>query len=405
MINVYEYTNSDYEHLIKQPVKLYKFKIELLSHWEYTLDEIVQDISSSSAGQITVNREQGLRRSCSFTLTDIKQEYIPTENSKFWYNRKFKLFTGIYDRDNDKTYWYSQGVFITQNAKAEHNLVTINAVDKFGLFDGTLNTQMCQTTYKVEKGTIIGNFIRDTLALDMGNGIPADPIIPIIDTEIENKKIKADIVLNAGQYIGDFFTEIATSFGCDVYYDRQGHFKLTRKFNDDISTYYIYKGVSWEFNSEEINFISPNVDYQYDGINTVTISSNNTEGIVYTYTSINDNPNSPVSVSKIGTRYDKTNPVTYISMGSSQSDDTCRQYGEYLLLKNACMTVNINFNCPILPHLDVDDTIYIKDKYLNFQRDKFLIQSLTIPLNNSEMSVSVVNVQWLPVNLFNFKKG
>ena len=60
--------------------------------------------------------------------------------------------------------------------------------EQFGFLDGTLHTQVCQLTTSIPAGTNVGKLIRDVLSLDLGNGVPTDPIFPIIDTELENKK-------------------------------------------------------------------------------------------------------------------------------------------------------------------------------------------------------------------------
>lgn len=393
---LYESTPDAYMELLKSPTKKYYIKLELLSHWEESIGEIAKEISKDNSGQITVNKVQGVRRSCSISLINVESKYLPSPNNGFWYNRKFKLYSGIYDPLNDTVYWFSQGVFITQKATAIHNQVTINGVDKFGLFDGTLNTQMLQSTYTVHAGANVSNFIRDTISTDMGNGRPADPIPPIIDLDMKEKEILSDIVLNAGQYLGEFLIQVADSFGCDVYYDRLGRLRLSRAFNDTVSWSYNIKGSVWDFNDYRVNYIEPTVDYEYDGVNTVTVCTDNTTGKIYTYTAINDNPQSPINATDIGTRCDRNSVISYISVGSSLSDDTCRQYAEFLLLQHTCMTINVNFQSPILPHIDVDDVASVDDVKYNWTQKRFVIQSLTIPLGSGVETITAVNCDWLP---------
>ena len=404
MTEYYEYINEKYVSLLKSPIKQYKFKLELLTHYEQVIGEIVNDISQSSKGQITINKTQGLRRSCALTMVNVNKKYLPSPNNPFWYNRKFKLYIGLYDNENNNIYWFSQGVFVTQNAKTFHNTVSINGVDKFGFLDGTLNTQICQISTKVEAGTSIGELIRDTLILDLGNGFPTDPIDPIIDTNLETKTTLNEIVLNVGQYIGELFVQIATSLGCDVYYDRMGRLRFTRTFNDDLPSWYIHKGAIWNFDDVHVNYINPSVDFNYDGVNIVTVSSDNTEGVIHTYTAVNDNPASPVAVSAIGYRGNRDNPIIYISLGEKKSDEICRQHAEYVLLQNTCMTVNVNFSTSIMPHFDVDEAIMINDTYFDWEQNKFIVQSLTIPFGVGEVSVNAINVQWLPTESEGFTK-
>lgn len=66
MAEFYNKVNASYIDVIKRPALEYKFKIELLDHNERGLGEIIRDIDSSNIGQININRQQGMRRSCTF---------------------------------------------------------------------------------------------------------------------------------------------------------------------------------------------------------------------------------------------------------------------------------------------------------------------------------------------------
>ena len=56
------------------------------------------------------------------------------------------------------------------------------------------------------------------------------------ETKTDDKGQYMFTKVNEGQYIGELFKELASSLGCDVYYDRFGRLKFTRVFNDDISS-------------------------------------------------------------------------------------------------------------------------------------------------------------------------
>ena len=401
MAEFYNKWDKRYEWLINRPVICHCFKLEILDHMEHCYGEITKDVSTTEHYTINMNRQQGTRRSCTLTMIDLNSEYIPSINNTFWYNRKFKLYTGIKDIENGNIYWFSQGIFLCSNASAVEHIVTINGVDKFGLLDGTLNVHMIQETYKVEVGTKIGELIRCTLMLELGNGQPIDPIMPLIDPAFENVVTINEVSLDPGAYLGDIFTQVASMLGADVYYNVEGRLVLSRIFNDDIPFYYIYKGRSWHFDDIKENFIEPSVNYEMDGVNYIMVATDNTEGEVYSYTAINDNPNSPISVSHIGYRRNKDNPISYIPMGSTvdkeSAEEKCRQYAEYLLLQHTCPTIAISFSSVIMPHLKEDDVVTINDNYFGFDNAPFLVQSIT--LNGADaMTLSVVNLQWLPTD-------
>lgn len=400
MAEFYDKLSPAYSTAMELPAHEYRFKIELLDHNERGLGEIIRDIDSSSVGEININRQQGLRRSCSFILIDVDKKYLPSIDNHFWYNRKFKLYIGAVI--NDDIYWFSQGVFVTQTASAVHHSVSISAVDKFGFLDGTLNVHMLQDTYDVEIGVGIGECVRHILMLETGNGTPIDTIEPIIDPAFENIKLINEIVLDAGQYLGEALTQIATTLGADLFYDRYGRLNLTRVFNDDLPSWYIHKGEIWHFNDTKLNYIDPSLSYDFDGINCVTVTidnGNDTTKELVSYTATNDNPRSPVAISAVGYRCNKDEPVIYIPAGDIDKKDSplekCRQHAEYVLLQHTCMSTPLSFKCPIMPHLDVDEAISITDNYYNWEEKTFLIQSISIPFGVGEMDISAINVQWL----------
>lgn len=327
MAEYYNHWNSHYSWLLNQPVVSQRFKIELLDHNEQAHGEITRDVSSDDHFTININKSQGVRRTCSLTVINVEKKYIPTVNNPFWYNKKFKLYVGIVDAVKNDTYWFAQGVFICQSASANRATVNISGIDKFGFLDGSLNVHMLFAGYTIEAGVAVGEVIRQTLALEMGNGSGVntgegraivhsqciDTAVPIIDEEFENVTLPKDIVLSEGQYLGDALTDIASSFGADLYYDVDGRLNMKRILNDDIPFYYIYSGEYWHFEEIHETYIEPSANYSFDGCNYVVVSTdNNDEGEVSTYTAINDNPQSPISISAVGYRGDKDNPITYI---------------------------------------------------------------------------------------------
>lgn len=72
--NVY---NKRYIQILKTPPLRYKIRLELLGEYENVLGEITKDISVTAQGQINISRRSVTRRSCSLTLFDVENKYIP----------------------------------------------------------------------------------------------------------------------------------------------------------------------------------------------------------------------------------------------------------------------------------------------------------------------------------------
>lgn len=400
-MDYYNKIDEAYLTELQNPMRKLKFKVEILSHYEGAIGQITNDLSSAEVGSISINKEQGCRRSCSFTIIDRDEKYLPQVDSWFWYNRKFKLFIGVVV-SND-IYWFPQGVFITKSATAHGKAIAIEGIDKYGFLNGELNARMCLVEYQAsvtnsKKGTKIADLIRDTLMLDLGNNIPLDPVEPLIDPIFYDAELYDDIVVDEGGYLGEIFDKLAEMYGANIYYDVNGRLRMERVFNYNLPSW--YRHLSPQSNLGEVDIAETDIDvqYNYDGVNIVTVTTDNTNGEIYSYTAKNENPQSPVCITSVG--YKGLDGGTYyISLGDTTLDsgeEKCRMQAEYILLQNTCMGTSVSFNYPSLPHLDVDNTIELTNEYYKFKKQLFLIQSLTIPLSNGEMTIEATNLQWLP---------
>jgi hypothetical protein len=383
-----------YLQALKQKFRTYLIKVEPLDHWERAICDIVKYVDESNTGQINVNYQQGCQRSCSLSLADLGKEFLPSENSVFWYNKKFKLYLGI--QHSDTVFWWSQGVFVISGANAEGNIINIEGVDKFALFDGTTGLSMNDLDTIVLEKKNIRDLISNTIISDMGNGKPIDPILPHIDVFYNNVKTSNKIVLNNGSYMGELFTQLATDYSADVYYDRNGHFTFTNLYTDNRCMGYKLLAPQWHYDFNNSDYCTPNISYDYSGCNSVMVITNSSEFKNVSYTSYNHSPKSPIRVDAVGKRWMPIEELEYVTCSESDMEDICRQHGEYLLMKQAMMGASITFNSPIIPHLDVNQTVSITDENFKLDGDLYIIQSLSIPLGSGEMSVTACNITYLP---------
>ena len=97
----YNKIDETYLKALKQHTIRPVFKVELMDFAENVIGELTQDISKEDSGSISVNYQQGVRRSCSLTLLNVNDnlklkrgKYLLDENG-LWINTKFKLYTGI----------------------------------------------------------------------------------------------------------------------------------------------------------------------------------------------------------------------------------------------------------------------------------------------------------------------
>lgn len=399
-MDYYNKIDNAYLAELHKPMRKMYVKMEILSHYEGAIGEITSDLSSTD-GSITINKEQGCRRSCSLSIIDRSGKYIPQKDSSFWYNRKFKIFIGLQVDEN--IYWFPQGVFVTKSANSNGRRLNVEGVDKYGFLDGTLNARMCLVEYQAsvtnsKKGTNIATLIKDTLMLDLGNNIPLDPVEPIIDPIFYNATLYDDIVIDEGGYLGEIFDKIAEMYGANIYYDVNGRLRMERVFNYNLPSWYRHLSPQFELSETEITETDINYTYNYDGVNIITVTTDNTDGEIYSYTAKNENPQSPVNINAIG--YKGLDGGTYyIPLGDTSEEsgeEKCRQQAEYMLLQHTCMSTGISYNLPITPHLNVDNTVRVSNDYYNFDKQLFIVNSITMPLSATEMSIEATNLQWLP---------
>lgn len=357
----------------------YMLRLELLSDNESVVGDITQDLALSSAGQITINYEQITRRSCSLTLIDVDDKYVPHRNSPFWINRKFKLWLGVVvkrisrisgvDVITDDIYWWSQGVFYTLSAVAQGHTVEIEGVDKGAAMDGTLKLNMTDAEYLIERGDNIGETVKELLALDVGasqmttvNGLiysgsrPIDCIQPIIGVQYFNMNVYSQITVDANNYVADIFTNLADLYAADCYYDTEGHFMFVPYIE---SSGYSYMPKQWEFNDLSAEFEDVNYNYSYDGENAVTYYTNTTEAGVpnVAWTAYNTNPLSPLCIS-VGIRRAQSQEIPYYNYYGDAAVEDCEEY--IAELQKEIQDNNINMSIKAYGNIDMDNRQVLK---------------------------------------------
>lgn len=403
-----EYYNtytSDYRCALNNYRRTYKVKVELLTDQETAIGEIVRDLDITQ-GQITVTYERIVRRSCSIGLINVHNKYRPDKNSAFWVNRKFKLYIGI--EFGEDTYWWSQGVFYTQTANmADYHTVVIQGVDKGGALNGTIKTGMLDYQYIIPIQSMADAF-KDLMAVKigindyvirgkmiMGGDKPLDCKPPILDLSYYRTNLPYEISADANSYVGDLIDKLADVFAADAYYDTEGYFRFNPALEDN------EKPILWEFNNLSSYFEGANYTLTLDGENTMCVYTNATGIRNVSYTAYNTNPLSPINIDT-GIRRAVSQEIEYLykvdgeAVTEEQMTKYCRSTANYYLRKNSMISMQLSFNAPIIPHLDVDKAIEITDEYMGFDHEKFIIQSITFPFNSQAMNISCTNINWIP---------
>lgn len=387
--------NSKYIELVKAPVIKPKFKIELLDLYENTIGEITKDISASNSGSISINYQQGVRRSCSFTLSDTFGKYRPMSNDNiFGFNTKFKIYVGLENIQTGETYWFSQGIFYTTNPTSSHansnKTVTVNGVDKFGIFTSDTGYNQLEGTYIVPAKSKLYAVVKDILSLELGNGYIIDPKEPHIDSQFIDYELPYDIKKSPGSYMGDILIELGNVLGADIYYDTNGVLTITSGTTDIT---YSKQSSIWDFSDVLPEYSNGSVSLNtIDAINIVKVVGNQVnDSEIYIGNAENHNPLSPTAIEKIGRK------IYYEESANLPNQARADEYAKYVLNSKSIIQTAIGFSSTLIPHLDVNRVITITDDYYKYEQERFIIQSITLPLDSKTlMSISCNNIASLP---------
>lgn len=381
-----------YERVIKSKVIRPRFKLLLLNSDESVKEDISHDLILGS-GALSINYQQGARRSLTFSLNNEEGKYTPDENSGYiWINTKFRFELGIELNDEDVCY-NSAGIFVVSSPvsirKSAENIVTFQCSDKFALLDGTLGGVL-EGAYEIPTGTKIKKALQDILLRDNGNGEPIDSQPIIYDSSFEEETLYYKIAKTPNESLGAMMIEMADMLGADIWYNNEGNLVFKSGIRDIVE---FTKPTLWNFSEYEIEYMGNDINYNFSGVkNRVRVTGANVNGaVIYSAIAENNNPKSPTRISKIGVKN------LYIENSNIYSDSLARQYAEYELNKISILQLLINVFSTYMIHLDVNFCITITDSFNKLHRERFIIQSLSVPLSiESTISIQCTNVASLP---------
>jgi len=384
-------TTALYIDAVKDKIIKPRFKISLLRQNESVQEEIIEDIIEDS-GALSINYQQGQRRSLNFALNNINGKWNPDPNNNYlWIGSKFKLELGM--EINNEFYWWKNGVFVIADPvvvrTGADKQTTLQCYDKFALLDGTLGGNI-DGTYVIEVGTNIKQAIKDILMLDNGNGYPIDIMPVLFDSRYKDEVTAYTITKSPNSTLGEMIIELANMIACDVYYNENGNLVFQSGITDISS---INKPNLWSFNQNELEYLNSNLTYNFAKVKNrvIVVGGNVNSTEIFSAISENKNAKSPTKIQKVGIKN------LYIEDSNIYSNELAQDRADYELNKISIMQLTNAVQSTYMIHLDVNNCIEISDSFLNFKNTKFIIQSLNIPIsNNSVIGIQCSNITELP---------
>ena len=365
------------------------FRIFILYPDETIKEEIPRD-KIKAGGTYNENYQNGQRRSLSFTIYNQGGEYTPDIN-KLWAGTKLRFDVGIKISEHT-TYWFQKGIFVITNTtpvlSPNAREVQITAKDKFGMFED--NTGKLESTYEIKYGNNIKQILNSILFKDLGNGFVFDPKPMLYQSTLEDNITQVTISKNAGDTLGAILLELATQLSAEIFYNGNGNLVVTPI--SDV-TYDADKPLLCNYNTldGEINGLSFNLDYNTI-INKIIVMGASNETGTHIAEAVNDDSQSPLCYQRIGLRTGNiiNDPNIYSTpLAQERADYELRQ--QLILKSSVSATVRLN------PFLEVNNLISITDTFFELSRERFLLQSISFSLDNSnQMNITFSNLKNLP---------
>lgn len=364
-----------------------------------------QNFALLAQGNITVNLQNGQRRTASVTLDNVTEAY-EYAYGKMWFGQEIALDEGMLLPDGQEFY-IQQGVFIidSPNDKVEptERTVTYNLLDKWSMLDGTHGGKL-EGTYECPVNSLIFDAITALLQEDRGNGQPIDRMTPVYTDyynsltqtlpdgttaslirspytlTVEPSGSKADVILGLVGMINGW-----------VGYDPSGMLRVDPS-QDDIAD--ATKPVLWTFGTDEttllgMTYTTKNAEVYNDVIIVGAMLEDNSQPKARAQ---NFDPASDTNINLIGRK-------TYREEQSGFGTVTqCRDLATWKLKRTSILQKSVSISCSQILHLKENDLVEIRrtDKAKS-PIERHLIQGFSRSLlGTDQMTITAVSVVDIP---------
>lgn len=362
------------------------FKLYLLNYDESIKEDVTHYMQDG--GNITINFQNGIRRNASVTLDNSDKKWIPNPTTGFlWKDSKFRIDMGV--KVSKGEVWCQCGVFVPSDPSVSNQIdnktVSLQLSDKFATLDGSLGGKIINTT-KIPVGSNIKEAYCTLLQQDRINNVPYE-IKPLrFPLKYNNEKTAYTITKTDETTLGEVGIELAEMLSCDIYYDNYGYPVFEEgNYTLDITD----KDVIWSFDERDMECLGGSIDVNFSKVhNVVSVIGANINGDLISYTAKNENPKSPSNIWVL-----EPNPLR-IKDENIYSDSLARQRSKYELFKQGLLPLSFNFKCTFMPHLDVNKIVLVSNEFYGFKNEPFLINSVNIPISqsNSDISLTMANI-------------
>lgn len=359
------------------------------------------------SGSLTVNLQNGQRRTATVTLSNLDGEYDYNVN-KIWFGQQVQLWEGV-KLKNGEDFYISQGVFYVKDPeetfKPGLRETTLNLVDKWAYLDGSLFGNL-DGTYEVPVNSNIFNVIASVLLLDRGNGIPVDSSTPIFTSYYNGKTTTlpdgSTVPLTNTPYTyrcdsengtyADIILEMNTMLAGWIGYDSAGQLRLSPSQDDILDQ---DKPIQWEFTPKNSTLLGATYSVKNSEVynDIIIIGESLSEYGQTAGRATNYDPRSDTNANIIGLKTKR------FSQSGYYTQDICESLAVFKLKRQSVLKKAVTIETTQMFHLQENNLVTIQrtDK-VGSPIERHLIMGYTRPIaQNGSMSISATSVQDYPV--------
>lgn len=370
-----------------------RFRIFVL-YPDETINYEIPTEDIKTGGSYDENYQDGQRRTLSFSLYNHSGKYSPNINN-FWVGTRLKLDMGI-ELSSGATVWFSKGIYIinqaTPSLKQGEKTVSISASDKFCVFEN--KTGILESGYEIETGSYIEDVINSILRTDIGNNQVFDPKPMIYHSSFKGKTVQSTISKSAGDTLGTILTELATQLSAEIFYNSNGNLVLSPAA---VVTNDGDKPCIWNFKTEDGDLDQLSFQMNYSNIiNRIVVTGSSNNGVVQAV-AVNSDPRSPICYQRIGLR-----TGNIINDSNIYSDLLAQERAVYELRQQLIVQTSSSANTTFNPFLEVNNVITISDDFFEYNKERFLIQSVSCSLDytgTTSITFSNINNVYMSIRL------
>lgn len=332
------------QDIINYPQKKYIYAIEWLNSQEEVIDDVIIDVIS---GDVNFDGANNSIRSCNLTLRNLDKKYIPSPNSNFWINTKFKLKSG-YQTQNGENLLYNQGIYVLGNpsllSTPSRKEVRIQGLDKWVLLDGTLSGEL-KNKYIIPVGSRVDTAIKTMIENEIGETkFIIDECDEILPYTIEKEP---------GTTFAELIIEICDIVSYQAFYDNNGFFRFRKALQPED---YISTPVSWKYTTSGL-YLEGDRELHWDKIrNSIKVIGDTLEDGTFISAISQDNSGGKFSISEIGER------VRVVEDRNIYTNELAQARADWELQQSIMMAETENVK--LVPNFShkIDDVIQIIDE-------------------------------------------